>query len=82
MVFRAYDRLLIRYPMPTKMLTTGFLFGLGDFLCQNIQQKDSPKFNLDMKRLARFSFLGCFLVTPILNLQYGYVLPRFAAATP
>mmetsp|Transcript_6228 Transcript_6228/g.5349 ORF Transcript_6228/g.5349 Transcript_6228/m.5349 type:complete len:189 (-) Transcript_6228:13-579(-) len=80
-MFRVYNKLLTKYPLPTKMATSGFLFGVGDTLCQYIEQHKSDKFQVNFKRLARFSFFGCFLGAPILNFHYGTILQRISTKT-
>ena len=73
-MFRWYNGMLHKYPLPTKMITSGFLFGLGDVICQKIEQSNKDKFVVDKKRLARFSFFGCFMGAPVLNFHYGTIL--------
>jgi hypothetical protein len=33
-MFAAYNKLLAAYPIPTKMVTSGTLFSLGDYITQ------------------------------------------------
>ena len=73
-MFRGYNVLLTKYPLPTKMVTSGFLFGVGDVVCQLIEQKDKKSIRIDKARLGKFSFFGCFLGAPILSFHYGRVL--------
>ena len=78
-MFRWYSKMLVRKPLTTRMATCGFLFGLGDFVCQGIEQQDKGGFTIDKIRLARFSFFGCFLAAPVLNYQCGRILPMISS---
>ena len=80
-MFRFYNRLLTKYPLPTKMVTSGVLFGLGDIICQGIEQNKSEKFKLDITRLNRFLFFGCFLGGPVLSFHYSTVLQWISTKT-
>ena len=80
-MFRWYSKMLGKKPLITRMVTCGFLFGLGDFICQGIEQQEKGRFSIDRRRLVRFSFFGCFLAAPILNYQYGRILPMISSKT-
>ena len=80
-MFRFYNRLLTKYPLPTKMVTSGFLFGIGDVLCQSIEQYKAEKFKLNLTRLSRFSFFGCFMAAPVLSFHYGTILQWISTKT-
>ena len=55
-----YDKLLVEHPIKTKSVTSGFLFGLGDFICQNFIEKNEKKYDVKrtLKLTARFSTTG------------------------
>ena len=80
-MFRFYNSLLLKYPLPTKMVTSGFLFGIGDTLCQYIEQYKKDSFVLNFSRMARFSFFGCFMAAPVLNFHYGTILQKISPLT-
>lgn len=63
-MFAAYNRLLLRRPIVTNMVTTGFLFGAGDLSAQAFfPSQDQAKFNF--KRLARTIIFGGVVFAPI-----------------
>ena len=80
-MFRWYSKMLSEKPLTTRMATWGFLFGLGDLLCQAIEQQEKDDFMIDKRRLARFSFFGWFLAAPVLNYQYARILPMISPKT-
>ena len=77
-MFRWYSKMLSKKPLTTRMITWGYFFGLGDLLCQAIEQQEKDDFMIDKRRLARFSFFGWFLAAPVLNYQYARILPTIA----
>ncbi|KAJ3310157.1 glucokinase [Boothiomyces sp. JEL0838] len=62
-----YGRLMIKYPFATQVVTTGFLFGAGDFITQTLFEKNDK---YDYFRTARLvdqglyapTFIGVFFV--------------------
>eukprot|EP00949_MAST-11_sp_MAST-11-sp1_P004754 g4754.t1 len=63
----AYLELLESKPLLTKSVTSMFIVGSGDMLCQGLLE-DGP---FDVKRLCVFTFLGGALIGPALHLWYG-----------
>lgn len=78
-MFQKYTRLLDKYPLMTKMLTSGVLFSFGDaitqlgtvFLISVIDKK--PK--IDLKRNLNLFLVGSTYVGPLLHLWYCKLLP-------
>jgi hypothetical protein len=52
--------MLHKHPLPTKMLTTGFLAGVGDQMCQQMSNSKTPVLERDWKRTATFVTIGIF----------------------
>ena len=72
-IVQKYNKCLLNYPLKTKMLTSGFLFGLGDYIAQT-KFETAPKYNF--KRTANLFILGSVFAAPALHKWY-YVLPKF-----
>ena len=64
-VLRAYDSLLKRRPLPTKMASSGAASALGDALAQTIV--GNP---YDPRRTLVFAAIGVFYFAPLLHLWY------------
>ena len=64
-VLRAYDSLLKRRPLPTKMASSGAASALGDALAQTIVGN-----TYDPRRTLVFAAIGVFYFAPLLHLWY------------
>ena len=64
-VLRAYDSLLKRRPLPTKMASSGAASALGDALAQTIIGN-----TYDPRRTLVFAAIGVFYFAPLLHLWY------------
>lgn len=53
------------------MATAGFLSGVGDFICQNIEGQTK----YDWKRLSIFTLVGGVYIGPMLHMNYSKILP-------
>jgi hypothetical protein len=73
-MFAAYTRLLEKYPIVTKMLTSGALFSFGDAFTQILVDK-KPKF--DFYRNLNLFFVGTIYIGPLLHVWYCKILPAF-----
>lgn len=81
-----YAYKLDTHPITTKVLTSGFISGSGDLLCQYIvsKKKDEERENqentplseesFDWTRTLRFTILGSFLVAPTVHVWYGHLM--------
>uniref|UniRef100_A0A7S4M7U8 Peroxisomal membrane protein MPV17 n=1 Tax=Odontella aurita TaxID=265563 RepID=A0A7S4M7U8_9STRA len=89
-----YSHILDTHPIATKCLTSGFIAGSGDFLCQYLvfrntkgvsgiskPEKDA-KFEPNMLRTGRFTFLGFAFVAPAVHLWYGRLVMHFPGNSP
>lgn len=66
--FLQYNALLEKHPLLVKSLTSGFMYALGDGICQAgehyvankqvVEEKDKKKFQLNFKRLGVFFTFG------------------------
>ncbi|EQC28130.1 hypothetical protein SDRG_14090 [Saprolegnia diclina VS20] len=74
--WQAYLALLERSPLPTKVVTSAGIAGLGDITCQTVFE-DHP---FDAKRFAIFTTLGGVYIAPTLHVWYGF-LNRAIAGT-
>lgn len=88
--FRWYDTLLLKRPLVSRMITSGALFGLGDFLSQYItfkqdvkakEESKNYKFTFDLRRSLTFMTFGCFMASPLLYFHYGRFLPWVTSRT-
>ncbi|CDW75552.1 sym1p [Stylonychia lemnae] len=72
-----YQKQLQRKPLFTKMVTSAALIGLGDGLCQMIEQKLSvEKSKFDVSRNLRLITYGFFMSGPIMHFVYTKILPK------
>ncbi|ODV65451.1 hypothetical protein HYPBUDRAFT_114012 [Hyphopichia burtonii NRRL Y-1933] len=71
MLYSKYNQLLTRRPLLTNIITTGALFGTGDYLAQKIS---NGKF--DSARLARAMVYGSIFFAPI-GTKWYKTLPKF-----
>lgn len=69
-VYQRYSQLLTKRPLITNIITTGFLFGSGDYLAQTLYSS-SDKY--DYKRTARAVFYGSIIFAPIGDKWYKFL---------
>ncbi len=71
------------YPLLTKGITAGMISLSADAICQYWEQMDveDKDKQVDWVRMARFSFLGSFLVSPTLHFWYGFLAKRLPGST-
>ncbi|KAL4504130.1 hypothetical protein ABPG72_020968 [Tetrahymena utriculariae] len=72
-LFKAYNDLLTKYPLTTKCVTSGFMFGLGDAICQLVFEENKA---YNFRRTANIAFVGSVFAAPALHKWYGF-LPGF-----
>jgi len=69
-----YARKLESHPLTTKCLTSGFISGAADFICQYIYHRNEHgTFSPDWMRTGRFSLLGFGLIAPVVHNWYGFL---------
>ncbi len=64
-ILSAYNRALKSRPLLVTSLSTGVCYGLGDFIAQTIEKKQSKREKYDIKRLSVFTIFGTFAGGPI-----------------
>ncbi|KAG3118303.1 hypothetical protein PI124_g1373 [Phytophthora idaei] len=72
----AYASLLVTHPLSTKIVTGGAIAGMGDVGCQHVLEVEDDDARFDIKRTAIFTFLGGFLISPVLHVWYGFLGSR------
>lgn len=72
-IFKIYNSYLTSNPLTTKMITSGFMFGLGDCICQTLVEK-TKEYNY--RRTANLFLVGSVFAGPVLHKWYGF-LPGF-----
>jgi hypothetical protein len=73
-----YGRLLTRYPLATKSITSAVLVGLGDLLSQGIEMWLKDKAQVpDLQRISTMAIFGGVYVGPLLHYWYTFVLGRY-----
>lgn len=73
-----YSRMLKEKPYTTKSITSFITFGLGDLLCQKVEERLSQSKTskpIDIKRIIRQGSFGVF-ITPYLHIQYSVIMPK------
>jgi hypothetical protein len=71
----SYEVLLKKSPIKTKAATAFLIFGLGDILCQHMENKllkTNRKFEIN--RVIKGASFG-IVVAPYLHLQFCYIIP-------
>lgn len=63
--YAKYTQLLARRPLVTNMVTTGFLFGTGDYLAQQIAISNSKDRRFDWARTSRAVIYGGIVFAPV-----------------
>jgi hypothetical protein len=86
--FNSYKKLLDTKPYATRMVTSGVLFGIGDFFSQyfihrskNTKNGTKNNFVINFERTLTFSAFGCFMASPVLMFHYMRILPTIAKGT-
>jgi hypothetical protein len=77
-IFRAYDKLLVKYPLPTKAITGFILSGSGDIIAQKLDSTPDELFILDKQRTMTYACFGSFWTGPVNH----HWLPRLQAMFP
>jgi hypothetical protein len=71
-----YSNVLVTRPLISKASSAFVIFGLGDYLCQEMELKILKKpGKIDFKRIFKQSLFGV-VVAPYLHLQYCKIIPR------
>lgn len=67
-----YNKLLLQYPFPTKMITSGVVGGIGDVLVQFLNcWSMNRSFHLDIQRLSVFVAVSTFYIAPIIHFWFN-----------
>ncbi|KAH9110448.1 hypothetical protein LEN26_003378 [Aphanomyces euteiches] len=74
----AYSRLLARYPLLTKTLSSGAIAGIGDVVSQ-LGIEDAETF--DVRRLVIFTAVGGVYIAPLLHVSYGLLNRLFVGVS-
>ena len=72
-----YGQKLESHPLTTKCITSGFISGAADLMCQYIYHRnDHGTFSPDWMRTGRFSLLGFGLIAPVVHNWYGFLIKK------
>lgn len=69
-LINSYSRQLERHPYRTKMLSSAFVGGVGDFLIQTLQKKLGV---IDMRRWLVFTSVAGFYIAPAIHLWFNWL---------
>jgi hypothetical protein len=71
-LFDAYNRILSKHPIATKILSSGIIGGLGDLLIQaiNINKKGGA---VDFRRVAVFTSVCGFYIAPVIDRWFQWL---------
>ena len=72
-----YNKCLSSRPLLTKAISGCFVFALGDYLCQKVENHyifHTPNAQIKWKRVLKQASFG-FVVAPYLHLQYNILVP-------
>lgn len=79
-IIRCYNDWLSKHPILTKSITSGVLFGVGDWMAQRIEQrKRKEKQPHDLHRTLRMMIWGGVLFAPVGHAWYNLLERRVAA---
>lgn len=65
-----YDAAITANPVPVKMITSGFIGGVGDGLVQKIEKKQP---GLDLRRLFIFTIVSIVYFAPFIHYWFAYL---------
>lgn len=68
-----YSKRLLKNPLSTKCLTSFIIYGIGDLICQNLENKQTSQFNT--KRFLTQATYG-FISAPLTHFKYNIFFPR------
>jgi protein Mpv17 len=71
-LLRSYSKLLEEHPYTTKMISSGVIGGIGDFLIQKVQGKDTGR-AFDFRRWAVFTSVAAFYIAPVINVWFNWL---------
>jgi protein Mpv17 len=74
LLLKKYGKLLEEKPLRTKSFTSFITFGLGDLICQKIENRYGSNKIWDKTRTIRQGSYGIF-ITPYLHLQFSKIMP-------
>ena len=66
-----YNKLLEKYPLPTKILSSAVIFAVGDIACQIVFEKKSFKNEFNWKRTMVMTSVGSIYGAPLLHFWYA-----------
>lgn len=73
-VFNRYNGILEKYPLSTKIVTSGVLGGLSDVLVQTMSHRTIDKpFQLDLHRVAVFTAVCGLYFAPVVNAWFTFL---------
>jgi hypothetical protein len=71
-----YEKYLIKHPLTTKSSTAFGIFGIGDYLCQEMENRILKLGNkIEIKRILKQASFG-IVVAPYLHLQFCVIIPK------
>ena len=73
-MLKGYTRLLIKYPYPTKIMTSGLIFISSDFIVQKYIEKQK---SISFRRLAISFSVGGFYLAPWIHIWFSKGIPFF-----
>lgn len=76
-----YDKLLLQYPLATKMVSSGLIGGLGDLLIQRVEANDEKHIHnnmkkkraIDLRRLFIFTAVSALYFAPFIHYWFAYL---------
>lgn len=74
-----YVSWLEQYPLPTKMVTSSLIAGMGDFTSQALTAGSFEALKSDFSswRTFKFSMVGFFYTAPLLHQWFAFLVSRF-----
>lgn len=71
---QAYNKVLHRYPLTTKSLTSGLMYGAGDILCQvGEAYHDKKSIEINWKRVGVMTAFGTLIGGPMYHYWFAYL---------
>lgn len=68
-ILQTYDVWLTKYPLITKMISSGAIGGIGDYITQTIETPSKT----NTRRMLLFTFVSVFYFAPFIHYWFGYL---------
>lgn len=68
-----YSNVLTKYPWTTKILSSGFIGGMGDVLIQFYEGRNTKDFSFNLRRFLVFTTVTGFYIAPVIHIWFNWL---------